>query len=379
MRDAITYVGLDVHQDSISVAAVGTLSDSFREFRVGGDARGRGKLLRRLAQWAHESEVRCTYEAGPCGYTLWRRLCSEGFDCLVAAPSLIPVKPGERIKTDRRDARKLAMQLRAGLLTAVCPPTEAQEAVRDLCRCREDAREDLMRARHRLSKLLLRRGHVYREGKKAWTQKHRRWLLSLSWEHEADRVVFGDYLQSIEHLEERLRSLEAALEEQAQQDPYREPVAWIRCFRGFDTVNAMTLVAELHDVARFGTARELMAYLGLVPREHSSGGSRRQGGITKSGNRHVRRVLVNAAWHYRHPPGVSRGLRQRRQGQPAAILALADRAQKRLHRRFYALMLGSKKAPQKAVVAVARELAGFLWAALVLYPQQLVPEPGKTP
>ena len=213
-----------------------------------------------------------------------------------------------------------------------------------------------------------RRGQVYRAGK-SWTQKHRRWLLGLQWEQLADRVVFGDYLQAIEHLEERLRSLTAALEEQAGRDPYREPVGWLRCFRGVDTVNAMTLVAELYDVVRFASPRKLMAYLGMVPSEHSTGSSRRQGGITKSGNRHVRRALVNAAWHYRHRPAVGRTLRQRRQGQPAPIIALADRAQQRLNRRFLHLVLGRGKPRQKAIVAVARELAGFLWVALVLYPQ----------
>jgi transposase len=286
---------------------------------------------------------------------------------MVAAPSLMPVKPGERIKTDRRDAWKLAEHLGAGILTAVCAPSESQEAVRDLCRCREDAREDLMRARHRLSKMLLRRGLVYRLGSN-WTQAHRRWLLGLKWEQEAERVVFGDYLQAVELLEERLRGLDVALEAQAEEDPYREPVGWLRCFRGFDTVNAMAVVSELHDIVRFGSPRQLMAYLGLVPSEHSSGSSRRQGGITKSGNRHVRRVLVNAAWHYRHRPSVGTGLRNRRRGQPAPILALADRAQKRLNRRFLYLVLKRGKPSQKAVVAVARELVGFLWAALVAYP-----------
>jgi transposase len=253
-------------------------------------------------------------------------------------------------------------------LTAVCPPSEAQEAVRDLCRCRDDAREDLMRARHRLSKLLLRRAQVYREGRN-WTRKHRRWLLGLSWEHEADRVVFGEYLQTIEQIEERLRALDAALEAQAEQEPYREPVGWLRCFRGIDTIYAMTLVCELYDIVRFHSARQLMAYLGLVPSEHSSGGSRRQGAITKAGNLHARRALVGAAWHYRHQPAVGAKLRARREGQPAAIIALADRAQKRLNRRFLHLTLHRGKCSQEAVVALARELSGFLWAALVQYPQ----------
>ena len=368
MKDGNTYVGLDVHQESISVSVLGAGSGDSLEFEVGGNDRGIGKLVGRLKKLTGESQLECAYEAGPCGYALQRRLEAAGIGCAVVAPSLIPVKPGDRIKTNRRDARKLAEHHRAGTLTAVCAPSEAQEAVRDLCRCREDAREDLMRARHRLSKMLLRRGQVYRAGKN-WTQRHRRWLLGLEWEQPAERVVFGDYLQAVEHLEERLRGLTAALEEQAEQDPYREPVGWLRCFRGIDTVNAMTIVAELYDIARFAYPRQLMAYLGMVPSEHSTGSRRRQGGITKSGNRHVRRALINAAWHDRHRPAVGRTLRLRRQGQPASIIAMADRAQQRLHRRFFHLLLSRGKPKQKAVVAVARELAGFVWATLVLYPQ----------
>lgn len=367
MDESITYVGLDVHQEEIVVAALKGSSKRPMEFRVSGDERGMGKLVRRLRELAEGGEVECAYEAGPCGYVPQRQLEAAGFGCTVAAPSLIPVKPGERIKTDRRDARKLAEQHRAGLLTAVCPPSEAEEAARDLCRCREDAREDLMRARHRLSKMLLRRGQVYRAGQN-WTHKHRKWLLGLRFEHAAEQAVFGDYLRAVEQLEQRLGDLDRALEELAEQEPYREPVGWLRCFRGIDTINAMTIVTELHDAVRFGSPRQLMAYLGLVPSEHSSGGSRRQGGITKSGNRHVRRALVNAAWHYRHRPGVGVKLRQRRQGQPGAIVSLADRAQHRLHRRFMYLLLGRGKPSQKAVVAIARELVGFLWAALVAYP-----------
>lgn len=365
MSEITTWVGLDVHQKEIVVAVLEGSSREATEFRVGGDGRGVGKLVRRLKGFG--GRVECAYEAGPCGYTLERRLEAEGLGCVVVAPSLIPVKPGDRIKTDRRDAKKLAEHHRAGLLTAVCAPSEEQEAVRDLCRCREDAREDLMRARHRLSKMLLRRGLVYRSGSN-WTHKHRRWLLGLVWEREAERTVFGDYLQAIEDLEERMRGLGAALEAEAKRDPYREPVGWLRCFRGFDTVNAMTVVAELHGIVRFGSARKLMAYLGLVPSEYSSGDSRRQGGITKSGNRHARRALVNAARNYRHRPGVGAGLRKRREDQPAAIVAMADRAQKRLHRRYVHLTLKRGKPPQKAVVALARELTGFLWAVLVAYP-----------
>jgi transposase len=200
---------------------------------------------------------------------------------------------------------------------------------------------------------------------KAWTQAHRHWLRSLSFEHEADRAVFGDYLQAIEHLEERLRGLDEKLVTVSEKDPYREPVGWLRCFRGIDTLTAMTLVAELHDFRRFESPRGLMAFLGLVPSENSTGDKHRRGPITKAGNTHARRVLIEASWHYRHRPGVSKQLRKRREGQPGWVIGLADRAQLRLHKRFWKLALHGKSS-NKAVTAVARELAGFVWAALSL-------------
>jgi len=287
----------------------------------------------------------------------------------VVAPSLIPRKPGVHIKTDRRDAKKLAEMLRAGLLTEVHPPTPEEEAIRDLCRCREDARHDVLRARHRLLKMLLRQGVVFTEGRH-WTHRHRAWLRSLSFEHEASQAVFVDYLLTVEMMEERKRGLEEKLLEFAQAEPYAERVGWLRCFRGIDTITAITLLAELHDFRRFTAPRQLMAYLGLVPREHSSGDSTWRGGLTKAGNSHARRLLVEAAWHYRLRPAVGTQLRLRRQGQPPHIIALADRAQLRLHRRWTRLALGRGKPSPKATVAVARELVGFVWAALFLYPEE---------
>lgn len=368
MEKAITYVGLDVHKEQIAVAVLIPGREATEEWTVAHEPRAVRRLARKLQREA-SGAVECAYEAGACGYALQRQLQGEGVGCEVVAPSLIPVKPGERIKTDRRDARKLAELLRAGLLTPVHPPTPEEEALRDLCRCREDAKEDLMRARHRLGKWLLRRGLIFRAGRN-WSARHRSWLRSLVFEQEAERVVFEDYLAAVELLEERLRGLEENLEAISQAEPYAERVGWLRCFRGIDTVTAMTILAELHDFRRFTTARQLMAYLGLVPSEHSSGDATRRGRITKAGNAHVRRVLIEAAWHYRHRPGVGVRLRQRRQGQPAAMIALADRAQRRLHRRWCRLVLGRGKPTPKAVTALARELAGFLWAALYLYPQQ---------
>jgi transposase len=323
---------------------------------------GQDHLAKKLLREAPE-DVLCCYEAGPGGYALQRQMQAVGVRCQVVAPSLIPVKPGERVKTDRRDARKLANLLRAGLLTEVHPPTVEEEAVRDLCRCREDAKEDLLRSRHRLVKMLLRRGTVWVAGKRAWTKAHHEWLRGLRFELPADRAVFEDYLLAIEQIEERIARLDAKLEALSQEEPYREPVGWLRCFRGIDTVTAMTLVAELHDFRRFHSARELMAYLGLVPSEHSSGGGRRRGSITKAGNCHVRRVLVETAWHYRHAPALSKKYRRRRRGQPTWVLALADRAQQRLHRRYVRLSARGKP-HNKVAVAIARELVGFIWVAL---------------
>jgi transposase len=279
----------------------------------------------------------------------------------VIAPSLIPVKPGERIKTDRRDARKLLSLFEAGLLTEVHAPTQEEEAIRDLCRCREDLKEDLQRARNRLVKMLLRRGAIY--SGTAWTKTFRAWLKEQRFEGASDQVVFDDYFLAIEQLEQRLATLDEQLERAAAEPAYSKQVAWLRCFRGIDTVTALTVLAELHGVDRFDSPRQLGAYLGLVPTEHSSGDSKRRGSITKAGNAHVRRVVIEAAWHYRHRPAVGRTLKRRREGQPARAIAIADAAQQRLYRRFKRLDERGKPRT-KTVVALARELVGFIWAAV---------------
>jgi transposase len=322
-----------------------------------------GRLARRLKR-ASDGVTHAVYEAGPCGYALQRQLQGLGIECEVVAPSMIPIRPGEKIKTDRRDARKLAELARAGLLTMVHPPSEDEEAVRDLCRGRDDARLDLMRARHRLGKFLLRRGRVFGTGsQRAWSQTHRWWLGQQTFKRTAERVMFEDYLLAVEQTEARRRSLELHLEDLAREPRYAESVGWLRCFRGIDTVTAITLIAELHDFRRFRSPSQLMAYLGLVPSEYSSGPRQQRGGITHTGNRHVRRLLIEAAWHYRHKPRVGEALAQRRHGQPEKIVALADKAQLRLCRRYRRMERRGKHAT-KIVVAVARELTGYLWAAL---------------
>lgn len=360
MSKAITYVGIDSSMRFNQVAVLLPRRKTPIEFQAANDARGTKRLIRRLKKEAPGPVVAC-YEAGPCGYGLQRQLLKHEIECSVVAPSLVPIKPGDHIKTDRRDARKLAELLRAEMLTAVHPPTEAEEAVRNLCRCRDAARQDLTRARHRLSKLLLSQAR-HHPGRN-WTLAHRKWLRGLRFEHHADQLVFDDYLRSVEILEERLRGLEEHLKELSQQEPYKEPVGWLRCFRGIDTVIAMTIVAELHDFHRFHSARGLMSYLGLVPSEDSSGERKRRGAITKAGNLRVRRVLVEASWSYRHRPAVGKELRRRREGQPGWVVAIADRAQARLYRRYWKLTMKGKH-HNKAITAVARELAGFIWSVL---------------
>jgi transposase len=322
----------------------------------------------RKVERAAAGEVRFCYEAGPCGYALQRQITESGeASCMVVAPSLIPRKPGERIKTDRRDASKLASLFRAGLLTEVQPPSEQDEAVRDLCRAREDAREDLMRCRHRLAKMLLRRGHVWGERGQAWSHRHRAWLGTIRFDNPVDQAVLDDYLLAIDQVGERLRALCARLEAISREAPWGEPVAALRCFRGIDTLTAITIVAELHGFGRFASPRGLMAFLGLVPSEASSGERRRLGSITKAGNGHVRRVLIEAAWSYRHRPNI-KTLSKRRAGQPLRVIAVADRAMVRLHRRYTQMTARRKPAP-KVVTAIARELVGFIWA--VLYPMSV--------
>lgn len=265
MRKAITFVGMDAHKVSIKLAVLLPEQAKPVEWQVANEKASVRRMVRRVQRLAAGGEVRLCYEAGPCGYALQRWIREAGAECVVVAPSLIPRKPGDRIKTDRRDARKLVELFRAELLTEVHSPTPEDEAVRDLCRAREDAHEDLVRSRHRLSKMLLRRGWAWTGGKKAWGRGHRLWLRSLRLEHPADQVVLEDYLQAIEQLEQRLRWLEQHIEAASQMPAYADAVGALRCFRGIDTLTAMGLVAELHDFMRFDSPRGLMAFLGLVP------------------------------------------------------------------------------------------------------------------
>jgi transposase len=351
---------VDAHKKDLFVAMLIGDQKSPVTWQVANEPNAVRRLVRKLEREA-PGPVQMCYEAGPGGYALQRQVTTPRVTCQVIAPALIPRKPGERVKTNRRDARKLTELLRAGLLTEVRPPTPEEEAVRDLCRARDDAREDLQRARHRLGKLLLRRGLHY--SGRNWTRAHRQWVDSLRWTQAAERVVIDDYQLAIDHLEARLIELDTRLAEIAETAPYREPVGWLRCFRGIDTLTAILILAELHDFRRFHSARALMAYLGLVPGENSTGEKQRRGRITRTGNALVRRLLVETAWHYQHRPGIGVALARRRKGQPGRVIAIADKAQQRLCRRFRRLAEQHKPAP-KIAVAIARELAGFLWAAL---------------
>lgn len=317
------------------------------------------RLVTRLMR---DGAVKACYEAGVSGYDLYRRLVALGVACEVIAPALTPRRPGQRVKTDRRDAAKLVRLFRAGELTAIHVPDETEEAARDLIRCRDDVRRDVLRWRHRVLKLLARHGRTYLAGKN-WSQAHWRWIRSQQFDRPPLQRAFEASLFALEQALARQAALDKEVEGLATLAPYHEPVGWLRCFRGLDTLSAMILLAEVVDSARFRRPRELMAYLGLVPSEYSSGESHRRGALTKAGNSHARRVLVEAAWHYRHRPTVGRALTHRSAGQPPAVVAQAWRAQQRLHRR-YRHLVGHGKRPPVAVAAVARELVGFIWAAM---------------
>lgn len=362
MKEDITYVGLDVHKNSIQVAMLMTETGELVEWKETVNGRGYARLIKRLKKKAR-GELMVCYEAGPCGYTLQRQLNKAQVACRVIAPSLIPIKPGQRIKTNRRDARNLVLYLSKGdLLQEVVPPTPEQEALRELSRCRAAKKEDVSRARHQLSKFLLRNGLAYRSGR-SWTKGHWRWLKGVDLEERLLQQVFEHYLVGVEREEEELKAVEQELRYWAEQEPYREAVGWLRCFRGFDTISAVVVVSELYSFGRFQTAKGLMNFLGLTPSENSSGDELKRGRITKAGNGRVRSILVEAAWHYRHRPAVGAGLRQRRKGQPAPVIGIADKAMRRLYRRYHRLVMRGKDT-RKIVVAIARELVGFLWDVL---------------
>ena len=366
MKDSITVIGLDVHKATIVAAVlppgeervVGTMT-------IQNDPKKIDSLVKLLAV---KGELLFVYEAGPCGYEVHRQLAERGYACKVIAPGLIPVRPGDRVKTDRRDAEKLARLYRAGELTEIRVPTREEEAARDLVRAREDVLEDRLRVRHRLSKFLLRQGRAYRETK-GWTVAHRQWLLKQRFDWPALQQSFESYLRAVEELEARLAVLDQQIVDLAQQDPYRIPVQYLRCFKGVDTLSALTLVVEAQVFDRFCKAPSFMGFTGLVSSEHSSGEKVRRGRMTKTGNAHLRRILVEAAWAYRYRNVASQALLERRKGCPAEVIRIAQRAQDRLHRKFYRMTMKQCKPHPVAVSAVARELAGFVWSMAKHFPK----------
>jgi len=361
MDNCITYVAMDTHKKQHHVAVLDRRTGEIQQFSVKNTAKEITKMLKRITRQA-PATVKFCYEAGVCGFTLQRRIESLGHQCSVIAPSLVPVKPGDRIKTDRRDAKKLLGHFVAGQLTEVYPPNPEQEAVRELTRARNSAMENLKRTRHQLVKFLTRHGYIYQTGRH-WTDRHFQWLRALEFDLPDLREVFEIYYVELQHCIQRLDSLDKQLEELARRPEYRKPVALLRCFKGIDTLTAITLIAEIFEFGRFDSPQALMSYLGLTPSEYSSGERHRPGSITRTGNTRVRRLLTESSWHYRHRPGVSKILRRRRQGQPQWAVDIADRAMLRLHQRYWRLVERGKL-PNKAVIAVAREFAGFIWAMM---------------
>jgi transposase len=357
-KDNRIIVGMDVHKDTIAVAVLPPGSDRVTEARtIGNDSGSIRGLVDRLSK---AGSLAFVYEAGPCGYEVHRQITGMGQACEVIAPALTPVRPGDRVKTDRRDAEKLARFHRAGELTPIRVPTREEEAARDLVRIREDSLSDRLRARHRLGKFLLRQGRVYRETK-SWGVAHRKWYKAQRFEFEPLQRTFEGYVRALEEAEARLEVLDRQVRDVAEREPYLTTVKCLRCLKGIDTLGAITLSVEAQEFRRFGTARAFMSYTGAVPSEFSSGGKERRGSITKAGNAHLRRILVEAAWSYRHRNTEGRALAERRKGCPPDVVRIARKAQDRLTRQF-ARMVGRGKPSQIAAVAVARELSGFVWS-----------------
>jgi transposase len=349
-----TWAALDVHVSKVRAAVFDVLAGEHRDKRLPGEKRRVADFVADLPRPA-----RLVYEAGPTGFGLARSLNElDGVDCMVCAPGLIPRGATDRVETDRRDARRLARLLMAGELRAVRIPSHEEEALGDLVRAREDVRCELTRARHRLSKLLLRRGPRFEDGAN-WTQRHHDWLARVELEEVAAAAAFHDYLGAVDALRLRRASLESSLAESVGSSPWAETVARLRCLRGVDTLTALGLCAEVGDFDRFERAKQLMSFVGLVPAEQSTAERRWQRPITKSGSLHARRLLVEAARHYRRRPSVGRELERRQRGQDPEIVALAWKAQRRLHRSWQRLDERRHKRRTVVAVAVALELAGF--------------------
>ncbi len=360
MTQITAYVGLDVHKNSISIAAAPGESREKPSFhgRIPNDLT---KLLKRLAPFGSADQVKVAYEAGPTGYGLARRLRAKGYDCVVVAPAKTPKTGSDRVKTDRRDALKLAGFLRSGHLTEIRIPTEEEEALRDLLRAREDIKGAEVQTRRRLNSMMLRHDRIWNGTKCNWTKAHYQWLEDQQFERRASNEAKVAYLEQIRELQRRLAELDRAIEEIVLAGDRKDLVLALCAVKGFSILGAATFIAEIGDFSRFSAATRFMSFLGLTPSEHSSGDGTSRGPITKAGNGRLRRLLVEAAHNYTYSPHISRELERRQRGVHEDVLRIAWKAQKRLYRQRQRL-LRAGKSPRKTAVAMARELAGFVWA-----------------
>ena len=364
MREKLRFLGLDVHAETIAVA----IAEPEGEVRSLGTIANREESIRKfIKKLGSPEQLRACYEAGPTGFVLYWQLTQLGVDCAVVAPSLVPKKPGDRVKTDRRDALKLARTHRSGDLTAVWVPDEQSEALRDLVRQREAAKQDQLRARHRLTKFLLRTGRRPPLGLKAWTERYLAWLEQIRYTQPAQEATLLDCRNEVEHMSARVKRLEEAILEVVKlaPQPMQEVIRGLQALRGVAHISAVTIAAELGNISsRFESARKLMGYCGVFPSEDSSGNRIRKGGITKAGNAHLRRIVVESAWNYRHRPSIGARLRKRQEGVSAEITEIAWKAQNRLHKRYMKLTMAGKDG-KKIITAIGRELLGFIWAIAI--------------
>ena len=357
----VYYIGLDVHKDNTQMAVLETRNKEPVAIKVlESDPL---KVAKAILPYKKEGTVQVGYEAGCMGYTLYRVLTGMKIDCHIIAPNKV-FRGGnnEKIKTDKRDAVAIAWMLRRNEGAGIAIPDREDEAARDLLRCREDIQDDLKRAKQRMLKFLLRHGHIY-ENNRYWTGKHRKWMKTLAFEMAVDKTVFEQYLYTIESIGERVARIDLQIQELAESPRYAERVRQFRAFKGVDYIIALSLVTEIGDFKRFPTAAAFMSYIGLVPSEYSSGKKRKQGGITKTGNGHIRKLLTEAAWHYARLAKVSKRLAERRVGTSESTIRYADKALDRLHGKYVNLLFKGKS-KQAAVTAVARELSGFLWGVM---------------
>ena len=360
MKNKVRFLGLDVHAETIAVA----IAEPDGEVRSLGTIANRAESIRKLVKKLGSAEqLKACYEAGPTGYVLYWQLAELGVACEVIAPTLVPMKAGDRVKTDRRDAERLARSYRSGDLTAVWVPDEGSESLRDLARAREAAKQDQLRARHRLSKFLLRMGQRPAVGMKAWTAPYMAWVRQVHFTQVAREATMLDYLHEVDHMAARVKRLEQAITEAIKlaTPAVQEVVKGLQALRGIAEISAVTIIAELGSITRFDTPRQLMGYSGAVPSENSSGKRTQRGSITKTGNAHLRRIVVEAAWSYRLRPAIGPRLRKRQEGVSEPIKEIAWKAQVRLTKR-YARLAAAGKDQRKIVTAVGRELLGFIWA-----------------